>query len=403
MNNNTRLEKHFSACSKLILALLLSGFTGNTVFAAAINIPIMSNSTVSEQMFNPYQGVDQEKTLLNLQKSGQIKISEIYLGGSADVAAYYLRSESPSTRWSDQSKMIFPEWGLSSTVALNNNVAAYLQMGAKNIGQTLSTDTTTGQFKVVNAYVLAHQDLSEHNSTLYEFAGNKDIDFGSFASVINSHIYPLANLAKFYFQAHGNLLGAGYTANGLDTTINLINGGNLGADSGLNTDSDKNINNFSVNVSYAKQFDNVTLKTGLGYLNGSSLNFVKLGDKTNPAYDVNSSFSINNIQLLAEYVSTLSDTAETGQKAMAFVTGINYQFQFHAKPTIASLQYSMAKDAIFTGIPDKHERQASYSLAVNQESFKNIWLGAMLNDAQNIIGLKGVNEYAIQFTGHISF
>jgi hypothetical protein len=387
----------------LAASLLLIALGSNIAFAQEINISLKADPGLSWMMANPYRGVAEELTLLKAQKSGQLPENSLILGASANALATYDKNTGPKSPWVDESRFSVPQASISTTYAWNKSIVAYLEAGAQNIGAKESENSAAGQMSIKNAYVLVHQNLNNSSATIYEFAGNKDIDFGDFSNKVNIDVYNLANLADLYFKAHGNTFGMGYQNNGFNSTVSVMNGGSEGDTSRLYTRTANNITNAAVNLSYGKATTALAWKVGVGYLNGSSIDFAKKEQQPNPAYDLNAKLDIQQVSLLAEYVTTLYDTTETNNKAVAFVTGMSYHFLWSNKATLLGLQYSMAKNAQFQGIKTVNQTQTTYSLELNHEAIKNVWVGAQLEHANNIVGVNGVKEYAFQLMSTIVF
>ncbi|MDO8953817.1 MAG: LbtU family siderophore porin [Gammaproteobacteria bacterium] len=358
------------------------------------------NSTLSSQMMSNYYGNGREMNLLQARQNGSFANQSVILGGEAQADALHSHTNqdgyfaspianSVSHHASSVGRLMLSNVRLSSAIALNNWSTAYIQAGSYNVGEgstylSGSSTNTVGSnnVNIQDAYLVLG-NLAQ--SPMYGFVGKKDIDFGSFASV-QPYSQPLTAL---YFSPTANTAGVGYTNYGLNLTGSVMNGGsangivavnNISQRQNLDTQNANGINNYALNAAYNHNDNGVNWSMGAGYLNGSIL--TQPNGNSNGAWDVNAKASVNNFDLLAEYVSTvhtassISGTTTSGTFfpnaiVTAMSLGGDYKFMTKGYNSVAALSYSKLGQGHSAG--NAYQYAASYR--VQPFSSNNVWTG----------------------------
>ncbi len=340
------------------------------------------NSDLSMQMMDNQTGVGKELNLLTARQNGMNQM--LTLGGYAQADGVFDDSntrgafinpgiaETGATS-SSATRLFSTNASLSATAAMGSWVTGYMQVGQSNIG-----DASSNGMGVQDAY-LVFGNLAQ--MPVYGFVGDKDIDFGSFATV---DIYNQP-LTRTLFQAHGNTAGVGVNAYGFNGTVSVMNGGNqtstvsTGSNvqlQNLNTDSNSSINNFAVNLAYGMTNGAISWNVGAGYLNGSAYLNNSNPNATNGAWDLNGKVSAYGFDLLGEYVTTVDDTAASAvpgasaQKASAWDVGADYNFPVMGYKSVVNVDYSGASLG-----GDNNGKGNQYLIGYRVEAVKNVWAG----------------------------
>ena len=138
--------------------------------------------------------------------------------------------------------------------------------------------------------------------------------------------------------------------NGFNGSLSLMNGGSDGSNSNLYTTHPNFADNYALNFKYGRTIDAITWDIGTGYLNGSR--FLNTSNATNGAWDLNSKLAVANFDVLAEYVSTVSQSygamvslpalSTTAQKVSIWDVGADYTFVVLGLHSAINLDYSQA-------------------------------------------------------------
>ena len=374
------------------------------------------NSNLSMQMMDNQSGVGKELNLLTARQNGMNQM--LILGGYAEGDAVYDNS-SPNNRFinpaianavgtnnkTNATRLLLTDASLSTTANLGSWVTAYMQLGQSNVGE--SGNVSTG-FGVQDAY-LVFGNLAQ--MPVYGFAGDKEIDFGSF-STVDIYNQPLS---RTLFQAHGNTAGVGVNAYGFDGVVSVMNGGQqssavaVGSNyqgQNLHTTDSSNINNFAVNLSYGMTNGSISWNVGAGYLNGATLlnNTTSSSHptgETNGAWDLNGKVSAFGFDLLGEYVATVSNTyasnhafaGSSAQSASAWDVGADYNFPVMGYKSVVNADYSGASLA-----NGNNGKGSQYVLGYRVEAVNNVWAGieyAYTKGLANYLGAAtGVGAYS---------
>ncbi|MDO8954563.1 MAG: hypothetical protein Q7V63_06920 [Gammaproteobacteria bacterium] len=392
------------------------------------------NSNLTSQMMSNYSSVGREMNLLNARQNGSLANQSLTIGGEAQADALHQHTNNPgyfsnpianttgastttnptNNHVSSVGNLNISNLRLGTAVALNDMATGYVQVGSYNLGNTQlittgsSTDTTTvgsNTLNIQDAYLVLG-NLAKN--PVYGFVGKKDIDFGSFASV-QPYSQPLTRI----FMANGNTAGVGYTSNGLNITGSIMNGGtnnnvesvgNIVQYQNLYTQNGNGINNYAVNTSYSNMTSGVNWTLGAGYLNGSRAKgySAEVGGKTtaystgnNGAWDLNAKASVNNFDLLAEYVSTVhtapsmaivpvsgSSTVFPNAIISAMSIGGDYKFMNMGYNSVAALSYSKAGQGHSAW--NAYQYVASYR--VQPFSSSNVWAGVEYAYSKGLVG-----------------
>ncbi|MDO8954562.1 MAG: hypothetical protein Q7V63_06915 [Gammaproteobacteria bacterium] len=372
------------------------------------------NSNLTTQMMSNYSGVGREMNLLAARQNGSLANQTLTVGGEAQADALYQHTNNAgyfanpianstgfsgtNTHTSSVGNLALSNLRLGTAVALNNMATGYVQVGSYNVGNTtvLNPTTTGSTTPTVGSNTVSIQDAylvlgNLATNPVYGFVGKKDIDFGSFASV-QPYTQPLT---RTYFMANGNTAGVGYAANGLNLTGSVMNGGsttttgtpesvgNIVQYQNLRTTNANGINNYALNGSYSHLDSGVNWTVGAGYLNGSATNATNT-NSNNGAWDLNAKASVNNFDLLAEYVSTVhsanslqasanapSTTTFPNAIIRAMSVGGDYKFMTMGYNTVAALSYSK----LGQGHSAYNAYQYVASYRVQPFSSNNVWTG----------------------------
>lgn len=366
---------------------------GSSSMAGAVGV----NSNLSWAMMNNTAGVGKELTLLQARQNGLN--TPITLGGFAQADALYEHTNTAgaffnadaqnfSSTATSGTRLDLTNVNLAATAAIGSWVTGYVQLGQSQVGSSVLNDPTsvTGDvnnpnFGIQDAY-LVFGNLAKN--PVYGFVGQKDIDFGSFASV-DMYAQPLT---RNYFAAQGNTAGIGVNAYGFNGTISAMNGGsqtnvvaanNLVQLQNLNTTSSNNINNYAVNLSYGMTNSGVTWNVGAGYLNGANPMFVTTSNGTNGAWDVNGKVSVAGFDLLAEYDITSSTTyastalnnaSTTAHRVSAWSLGADYNFPVMGLNSKVDAEYSTINFA-----SGSNSALQQFALGYNVQAVNNVWTG----------------------------
>ncbi|MDF2530098.1 MAG: hypothetical protein K0Q57_978, partial [Gammaproteobacteria bacterium] len=285
-SNNASVNAQIKSLQKQITQLQskVNNMNNAPVRAGASNVMSM-NANLSQQMLSNQAGVGREMNLLNARQAGSLANQSLTLGGRVEAdainqhtnnAGYFSSplanqigsSSTGNIHQNSVGHLALSNVNLDSAVALNSWTTGYVQLGSYNVGQA-----TVGQTSptIQDAYLVLG-NLAQ--SPVYGFAGRKEIDFGSFASV-----QPYAQpLTRIYFMPTGNTAGVGYTKYGMDVTASVMNGGNnsrtvesygsITQYQNLYTANTNSINNYALNASYSAMNQGVNWTVGAGYLNG---------------------------------------------------------------------------------------------------------------------------------------
>jgi hypothetical protein len=330
-------------------------------------------------------GVGKEMNLLNAKQSGMN--SMLTVGGyiqndwiSQNTSATGFNAVPMSngasfeTTGTSANKLFFSDADLALTAAINPWLTSYIEMGAKNVGNSSSQSNVSMQ----DAYLVVG-DLSK--SLVYGVIGQKEIDFGSFASV-NMYNSPLN---RDFFEALGNTATIGLSHNGLNGTISLMNGGSTGADNKYTTNQNF-ASNYAANIGYGANAGELNWNIGTGYINGSR--FLTSSGQTDGAWDVNAKLSLAGWDLLAEYVATAQKSngatayspalSSSSQYVDAWDLGTAYRFMLAGLNSALSIDYSQA--SLASGADNLlGQLVAGYRI----EPIDNVWCGLEYSYNQN--------------------
>lgn len=359
---------------------------------AQINARLMTGNVIgvdpslSWQMMNNMSAVGKEMNLLQARQNalntpitigGYVQGDGIYQHtnstGSNNAAEFNLAPLSSgatlqATTGKSGDNLFLSSVDLATTVAMGSWITGYIQTGAQNVG---SANPSSNTLVIQDAYALAG-NLAKN--PVYAYVGKKDIDFGSFASV-NMYYAPLT---REFFEAQGNTLGLGIHADGFNGTFSLMNGGTDGNNSNMYTTDANFPNNYALNLKYARTFNAVNWDIGAGYLSGSR--FLNTSNATNGAWDINSKLSIAGFDVLAEYVSTVSQSygkmaslpalSTSAQKVSIWDLGTDYNFPVLGIPSAVNLDYSQADLA-----SGSNNTLKQIVVGYRVEPVNNVWTG----------------------------
>lgn len=387
-----------------------SGMMGNLVGV---------NSNLSWKMMSNYSGVGKE---MNLLKARQMGLSTLSVGGQIQADALYDHTNMNGTNkynfanpvinganpsGSTTTRLALTNVSLSTVASMGSWVTGYVQVGKPNVANSYVTTsghpriatggganvgTTNTNVAIQDAY-LVFGNLSK--MPVYGFAGYKDIDFGSFATV-DMYNQPLT---RTLFQAQGNAVGVGFNGYGFNGVVSLLNGGNHNAVTGVNgavqqenlsTSNNNNVGNFAANVSYGMTNGMFNWNVGGGYLNGSQ--FTTSANKTDGAWDLNGKVSFMGFDVLAEYASTASTTnigttAQQG-RAQAWDVGADYNFPVMGYKTVINADYSQA----YLAKGGNHQGY-QYVLGYRVQPVNNVWTGLEYSYSKNVEGFANTGGF----------
>lgn len=360
------------------VSALQSGNKAPAANAGDMSAFIGTYAPLTWQMMSYYSPVGREMYLLQARKSGKIGNSAVYLGGFMKADALWQVSNQSSnfqfrnpvfttsgTSNKNASGIQFTNANLLATVNLNQWATGYVQLGNQFIGET-STFDGGNNVTFQQAYLLLG-DLNQ--MPVYGFIGQKDIDFGHFASV-NMYTQPLN---RMMFAGSGNTAGVGYNAYGANVVLSAINGGLENNARNVYTSNNATLNNFALNASYGGNIKGADWNVGAGYLQGANIEFARnSGLQTNGAWDLNGQLSFMNFDLMAEYTATTSPTNTTifsqNENIAAWNVGLAYNFPVMGRDSKVSFGYSQAK-----GMATKDLTQ--YVVGFRHQVWPNVWAG----------------------------
>lgn len=376
------------------------------------------NSNLSWKMMSNYSGVGKE---MNLLKARQMGLSTLTVGGEVEADAIYghvnqngtgtynftnpvINGANPSG--STTTRLAMTNVNLSTVATMGRYITGFVQVGKPNLGNQYAgsanggvrnTFTQSSNSVAVEDAYLVFGNLSK--SPVYGFAGYKDIDFGSFATV-DMYNQPLT---RTLFQAQGNTVGAGFNGYGFNGVVSIINGGQHNQVTAVNgaiqqenlsTFNNNNIGNFAVNASYGMTNGAINWNVGAGYLNGSQ--FTAYNNKTDGAWDLNAKVSAMGFDVLAEYVSTASKTnlgaAANQKRAQAWDLGADYNFPVMGYKSVISADYSQAYLAqggnnSLAARTGQSYQGYQYVLGYRVQPVNNVWTGLEYSYSKNLAGV----------------
>jgi hypothetical protein len=276
---------------------------------------------------------------------------------------------------------------------LNTWSTGYVQLGSYNVG---TTNVGTSTPSIQDAY-LVFGNLAQN--PVYGFAGRKEIDFGSFANV-QPYSQPLT---RIYFMPTGNTAGVGYNKYGVNLTASIMNGGSNSSTvesvgsitqyQNLYTANANSVNNYALNASYSATSQGVSWTAGAGYLAGSQQQASSSSNNTGGAWDVNAKASMNNFDLLAEYVATAHSTISLDSPSFpaailkAWSLGGDYNFPVMGYKSVAALSYSKA------GQGSSSYNAYQYAASYRVQPISNVWAGVEYDYSKGLTGGALVNSY----------
>ena len=346
---------------------------GGSTSTAGLGAYIGTDSALTWDMMSNYSGQGREMKILQARKAGHLGNHAVYFGGYAKVDALWQvanRKDNATSprRFSNQyfsngsfdgknaTAIQLTDLNLLATADLNQWTTLFMQLGGQGVGATGSSNDIGFQ----QAYLL-FGDLNQ--MPVYGFVGDKDVDFGNFASV-NLYSQPLNRTA---FAAYGDQAGIGYTDYGFNVVATIINGGTNGHN--LYTRHSGSLDNFAVSGDYGNQYKGADWKVGAGYLNGVNAEFMRAGGKNNGAWDINGQLSMMNFDVLGEYTATTGKTRDNNSLA-AWNVGLAYNFMLMGRHSKVSFGYSQAK-----GINADDQSVVQYVVGARNELLPNVWGG----------------------------
>ncbi len=351
------------------------------------------DSAIANGVVVPQVGTETELTILKLRQS-ELANQTLYIGGMVRAAALYSRlSENYDgstsvhshvsngrTGYKTASQLNVPEVSLLSVADINAWATGVVALDADNVGR----DGTNDNIGVDQAYVLLG-DLN--SSSIYGFAGKKDVDFGNFTSV-DFYTMPLDRLA---FQVGAtDSVGVGFNNSGFNAVLTAMNGGSNNsttADATAYTQNSNNINNFAVNLDYGMTTNNVAWGVGAGYLNGGRYSYTKSDAQRNGAWDLNGHFNVNSLQVLAEYDRTAAKangviTPES--TIQGYNLGAAYGFPIMGHNSSVNADFSRLETSALTA--------SQFVLGWNNELVNDVWMG--VEWAYNKGAINGSTDFA---------
>ncbi len=327
---------------------------------------VQLNSDLTTQLLGNFGGTSRELAILAAKKTMQD--NTLYIGGYGQFGLTWGAANQPYTASTGDVSKSHTDVSLDHVAMdlignLNQWAAAYIQMGASDVGQTNNDNSP----KFQQAYIL----LGNGQAPVYGFVGRKDIDFGNF-STVNMFAQPLT---RELFDVNGNTAGVGYQAYGFNVVASLMNGGangnlnnnaagfwgagfptdgsatSIAGVNGLYTSSTNQLNNFALNTSYGATTGQINWSVGAGYLNGLWIGNSAYNGANNQrigAWDLNGQVGFQGLSFLAEYVTTaqaVSYGAAGSGRMSAWDLGTNYTFNAGVIPnqSVISFDYSGAK------------------------------------------------------------
>jgi len=353
------------------------------------------DSAIANGVLVPQVGTETELSVLKLRQQ-ELANQTLYIGGIVRAAALYSRLNdnyngttvihthvtNGRSGYKTASQLNMPEVGLIGVADVNSWATGVISLTAANVGRGDTSDT----IGVDQAYVLLG-DLN--SSSVYGFAGKKDVDFGNF-NTVDFYTLPLNRLA---FQvASTNSVGVGFNNSGFNAVITALNGGNNGSDATdttgtAYTNNSNNINNFAVNLDYGMNSNGVMWGVGGGYLNGSRYSYAKSNSQRNGAWDINGHFDVDNLTVMGEYDRTsgkANNASITDNTIQGFDIGAAYGFPIMGHNSSVNADFSELKSNAVTA--------SQFVLGWNNELVNDVWMG--LEWAYNKGGINGSSSFA---------
>lgn len=349
------------------------------------------DSAIANSLVAPQVGTGAELTLLQLRQQ-ELASQTLYVGGMVRAAALYSRLNANATAdgqdhthvtngrdgYKTASQINLPSVNLLGLADINSWATGVLSLAANNVGRAAGNDN----IGVDQAYVLLG-DLN--SSSVYGFAGKKDVDFGNF-STVDFYTMPLDRLA---FQVNAtDSVGVGFDNSGFNAVFTAMNGGsNTGTGNTYATaytQNNNNINNFALNLGYGMTTNNVAWGVGAGYLNGSRFDYVKSNGDRNGAWDLNGHFNVDSLTVMAEYDRTSGKDADTDSTIQAYDLGAAYAFPIMGHNSSVNGDFSELKNNSVTA--------SQFVLGWNNELVNDVWMG--LEWAYNKGQINGGTEFA---------
>jgi hypothetical protein len=129
----------------------------------------------------------------------------------------------------------------------------------------------------------------------------------------------------------------------------------------------------------------VNWNVGAGYLSGTSV--LQTNGNTNGAWDLNAKASVNNFDLLGEYVSTAHGAQnyatgfENGASLHSWSLGGDYNFPVMGYKSVAGLEYSNVKQGSMSN-GSVYQYVASYRV----QPVNNVWTGLEYAVSRGVYG-----------------
>ena len=297
------------------------------------------------------------------QKAALDGVHGVVLGGYLRAGAAYERMNPKTGAASDKSNLWLANADLSVAAKVADGLVGFAQVGTDQADAFASTAASGVS---LNSAFLAYQ----LGDGMYVAAGKGDVAFGDMTRV---NVYE--NPVTHGFLLSGNYAMFGMNANGLDATVSLLNGGT----SGLAPTPANQINNFAVNVKYAlPAAGGVKASVGAGYENASkysgTVKAKRQASIRNAAYDVNAEVSMDNLNLVGEYIQTADkiNNIEANKKASAWNLGASYKLSqlIGNNPATIGVSYGQAKSGY---VSDGTLKQLAVS--VTQQVAKGVNVG----------------------------
>ena len=355
------------------------------------------DSAIANSLVAPQVGTGTELALLQLRQQ-ELASQTLYIGGMVRAAALYSRLNADATGnnvdhthvtngrtgYKTASQINLPSVNLLGVADINSWATGVLSLAADNVGR--QDNSSTDNIGVDQAYVLLG-DLN--SSSIYGFAGKKDVDFGNF-STVDFYTMPLDRLA--FKVGATDSVGVGFDNSGFNAVFTAMNGGSNNTDvvdgvanagATAYTQNNNNINNFALNLGYGMTTNNVAWGVGAGYLNGSRYAYTKANGDRNGAWDLNGHFNVDSLTVMAEYARTASKVDDLST-VQAYDLGAAYGFPIMGHNSSVNADISELKDNTTTA--------SQFVLGWNNELVSDVWMG--LEWAYNKGQINGGSEFA---------
>ena len=263
---------------------------------------LKSNTALSEQLLNTQNVMGNQLKLLKDRQSQNLTDNALYIGGSGEVySAFALPNYNRGGNLATDGKYVQTNSKHTQTYLempyANVYVASTIGKYVTGYAQLQTTSAATSNVTLPQAYFILG-DLSKTN--FYLSAGKSVVNFGQFNQVNNYN----PTMTRAFFMQYGATVSLGYAKDGINVNLSAANGDSLAVSNMTGNDVNQ-INAYTADIKYSGTLDNdSSYVVGMGLTNATG--FTSNDGSNTGAIDFNAMFTMQGMQLSAEFVTTLS-------------------------------------------------------------------------------------------------